>query len=736
VENDGQGQGQDHDLAAQLQRVVEQMNAMAAELAGLRAERGDHSLADGGGSGPAVAADPSDASGPRVPTETAGDRESGDTRFSRRGALALGAAAAVGIGAIADSVLSPTPAWATTGNMQYGASNNAGTAETDLGSTATTETFNVTNTGTGGGGAITAEVEDSGNAGTAVTALTAGTGEALVGSIQNAASTAIAINGVTSGLGNPVRGLAVNAASTAAAVSAITVGSGPALQAESTSGYGVSAQGGLAPLYLVPAVGPGAPTSGHHALGELVVDSDGVIWLCQGAGTPGTWVPVLIGGGSNDVGAGETDLTSSATTETLSVSNNGPGSALSAFNDADTTTVSAENTGTGSVLFAEITASANTSPVVVASTLGTGNAIKAEANDPTSSASSVDASSGGLGNAVFGLVTNTASAAAAIAGSHLGAGPAVEGTSSLGYGVSATGGLAPLFLTPAGAAGAPTSGTHAVGELYLDADAFLWVCTSAGTPGFWALQLAGNVLNTTSEQTDWNSTGTGSTLSLSNSNATYGPAISAYNDNPAPALSCINQGAGYGATFAGGLAPVLISPAATTGPPTTGAHALGELYYDADGLAWRCWDAGTPGEWAPQYTTVTLPSPVRVINTSTGEGGITGPLVPGSTVHTSSALAGTNGIPVGANALVANLAVSGVGGALLNGYGVMTIFPAGEAAPATANINAGAGCFALSNTVTVGLGTGADAGKVSIVWNGGGPVPNAHAYLDVIAYII
>ena len=77
-----------------------------------------------------------------------------------------------------------------------------------------------------------------------------------------------------------------------------------------------------------------------------------------------------------------------------------------------------------------------------------------------------------------------------------------------------------------------------------------------------------------------------------------------------------------------------------------------------------------------------------------------------------------------------------MGGALLNGYGVMTIFPAGEAAPATANINAGAGCFALSNTVTVGLGTGANAGKVSIVWNGGGPVPNAQAYLDVIAYII
>ena len=71
--------------------------------------------------------------------------------MSRRGALALGAAAAVGIGALADSVLAATPAGATTGTMQYGASNNAGTTATDLTSSATTETFSVENTGTGYG---------------------------------------------------------------------------------------------------------------------------------------------------------------------------------------------------------------------------------------------------------------------------------------------------------------------------------------------------------------------------------------------------------------------------------------------------------------------------------------------------------------------------------------------------------------------------------------------------------
>ena len=145
----------------------------------------------------------------------------------------------------------------------------------------------------------------------------------------------------------------------------------------------------------------------------------------------------------------------------------------------------------------------------------------------------------------------------------------------------------------------------------------------------------------------------------------------------------------------------------------------------------------TAGEWISLGQGVTVPiAPVRVIDTTDGTGGITGPLASGTTVHTSSAIAGTNGIPAGAVGLVGNFAISGVNGALLNGFGVATIFPAGEATPPTANINAGANCYAISNLVTVGLGTGADAGKVSIVWGGGGAVPDAHAFLDVTAYIL
>lgn len=43
-----------------------------------------------------------------------------------------------------------------------------------------------------------------------------------------------------------------------------------------------------------------------------------------------------------------------------------------------------------------------------------------------------------------------------------------------------------LALAPAGGAGAPASGTHAAGELAVDASGILRICTSGGSPGTWA----------------------------------------------------------------------------------------------------------------------------------------------------------------------------------------------------------------------------------------------------------
>jgi hypothetical protein len=185
----------------------------------------------------------------------------------------------------------------------------------------------------------------------------------------------------------------------------------------------------------------------------------------------------------------------------------------------------------------------------------------------------------------------------------------------------------------------------------------------------------------------------------------------------------------------GGGPTLSLGPSAATLPATC---SPGEFIVLTDGSLHYCetlneWITLGSGGSSPSVVTI---DPVRVINTTTGEGGITGPLVAGSTVHTSSVIPGTNGIPANATAILGNFAISGVGGALLNGYGTATIFPAGIATPATANINAGAGCFAISNAVSVGVGTGGSAGKLSVVWDGGGPVPNAEAFLDVTGYII
>jgi hypothetical protein len=54
--------------------------------------------------------------------------------------------------------------------------------------------------------------------------------------------------------------------------------------------YGGTFAGGLAPIYLPPAMGGGPPSSGSHQVGEVYVDGVGVLWTCTGAGTAGTWV--------------------------------------------------------------------------------------------------------------------------------------------------------------------------------------------------------------------------------------------------------------------------------------------------------------------------------------------------------------------------------------------------------------------------------------------------------------
>ena len=49
-------------------------------------------------------------------------------------------------------------------------------------------------------------------------------------------------------------------------------------------------------------------------------------------------------------------------------------------------------------------------------------------------------------------------------------------------------------IKPGATSGAPGSGKHRKGDLYMDADAVVWRCTAGGTPGTWAALASGGSL--------------------------------------------------------------------------------------------------------------------------------------------------------------------------------------------------------------------------------------------------
>jgi hypothetical protein len=67
----------------------------------------------------------------------------------------------------------------------------------------------------------------------------------------------------------------------------------------------------------------------------------------------------------------------------------------------------------------------------------------------------------------------------------------VHGLSTTGHAVVCEGGVAQLLMEPMSAIGPPNSEIHTTGELYLDSEAVLWICTNAGDPGTWTRVAAG-----------------------------------------------------------------------------------------------------------------------------------------------------------------------------------------------------------------------------------------------------
>lgn len=61
------------------------------------------------------------------------------------------------------------------------------------------------------------------------------------------------------------------------------------VQWASVQGLPVGLTGATAATRYVGATTSGAPASGTFALGDFVIDQTGVVWICTGAGSPGTW---------------------------------------------------------------------------------------------------------------------------------------------------------------------------------------------------------------------------------------------------------------------------------------------------------------------------------------------------------------------------------------------------------------------------------------------------------------
>jgi hypothetical protein len=246
-----------------------------------------------------------------------GERQIGRNTLLRMG----GVAAAAGIGTV---LLRPTPAGATTGGMQFGQQNDAGTDPTLLTSASNTGTLQLSNdsgapaldarsggaavvgAGTTGGGVVgVTRGSGPGLLGHDDAAASAATGPAVKGELDNPVATAATIeaaqNGagpgvfshidnptnanraahaLTSGVGIAVFGQIANAKSVSAAVRGQTTGSGAGLDGVSALGAGGRFVGKTAQIQLVPSTASSHPVSG--IAGQLFVDRSNRLWFCKG----------------------------------------------------------------------------------------------------------------------------------------------------------------------------------------------------------------------------------------------------------------------------------------------------------------------------------------------------------------------------------------------------------------------------------------------------------------------
>jgi len=159
-----------------------------------------------------------------------------------------------------------------------------------------------------------------------------------------------------------------------------------------------------------------------------------------------------------------------------------------------------------------------------------------------------------------------------------------------------------------------------------------------------------------------------------------------------------------------------------SGPPNYKPNDF-EQVRDENGVIWVSHPA--PGGSQPQaywrrLNTMIPITPVRVVDTRNGAGGVSGIQPVGST--RTWAIAGGSGVPATAVGLMGNLTA-----AAYTASGYLAIFPGGTAWPGNSTVNFSPASYAWANSFVVLFGAG---GTVSVYMGA-----TSHVIIDVIGYI-
>jgi hypothetical protein len=377
----------------------------------------------------------------------------------------------------------------------------------------------------------------------------------------------------------------------------------------------------------------GAPVTGTFNVGDFIVDQSGSIWICQTAGSPGTWYQLAAnqypGAPVTGVSATGPILSSGSTNPTISLDST---AAITQTNILTGTAIKATGeTGGATAGGRFVGATLNGKP-----TTGTylkGDFVVDQSGSIwicTTGGVDTGASWSQLSAAISGAPVTGVTATAPLAATGTATAPiiglpatnaitqtaAIQGTTLKASGLAGSDATAAGRFIGAKTNGKPLVGTFTVGDFAIDQTGSIWVCTTGGvnTAAVWAQlssALAGGAPVTgVSASSPLSSTGTTTpTISL-DPNA----AISQNNTITGKVLAV--NGA------SGAVSPTRYVGGTPNVAPTSGTWQAGDFVVTQTGKIYVCTAAGTPGTWTQVgglsgVTSVSVNSPLTVAGTAT-----------------------------------------------------------------------------------------------------------------------